>query len=429
VLPARVHHEVRADAKTELDLTASQSLENLSQVVSCHALAKKWNEALTAPNKLLKLRPSRCWDEPKVHGISPGIVQIGRRGHSLPERMPGQRSRRAEMPAVRIGIAGCGVAARIHLERLLGCADVDVVGCADRELAAALDFASIAAANRQNDSQTIRAFDDHRELLRQTSPDVLAIFTPHLHHYRVAMDALQAGCHLFIEKPLSTNVQEAADIVTLARARGRVVGVGHQYRLAPSLIEARRRLADGVLGPIRLVTAILARPWLVTLGAAESHWRFDPKVAGGGILADSGDHLVDAVLWTTQQAPQEVAAVQSQWDPGIDLVTGAVIRLADGTPVTMAISGISPGSVFAIDYYGELGRLHATDTSLEEERFGAPPRQIELSPQTQSVDSNFIASLQGGSPLCCPADHALDTVRLLEAIARSATTRQVVRLV
>ena len=56
------------------------------------------------------------------------------------------------------------------------------------------------------------------------------------------MDALQAGCHVFIEKPLSTNVQEAADIVGLARGRSLKVAVGHQYRLCPSLAEARRHL-------------------------------------------------------------------------------------------------------------------------------------------------------------------------------------------
>ena len=124
---------------------------------------------------------------------------------------------------------------------------------------------------------TVPVFTDHRDLLRQAAPDALAIFSPHRSHYRLAMDALQAGCHVFIEKPLSTNVQEAADIVGLARGRNLKVGVGHQYRLAPSLVEARRQLAVGSIGPVRLVTAILARPWLTTLGQAESAWRFDPE--------------------------------------------------------------------------------------------------------------------------------------------------------
>ncbi len=213
------------------------------------------------------------------------------------------------------------------------------------------------------------------------------------------------------------------------RARNLKVGVGHQYRLAPSLIEARRLLAGGAIGPVRLVTATLARPWLTTLGQAESAWRFDPKAAGGGILADAGDHLVDALLWTSGQVAHDVGAIQSRREPDIDLVTAAAIRLADGTPATLAISGISPGALFVLEYFGELGRLRATDQSLEEERPDSPRRDVPLPPPTRTIDGNFVAALQDLDPLCCPADQALDTVRLLEAIARSATTRQVVRLI
>src|SRR5262249_24581748 len=190
------------------------------------------------------------------------------------------------------------------------------------------------------------------------------------------------------------------------RGRGRnvKVGVGHHYRLSPSLVEVRRRLAAGAIGPVRLVTALLARPWLTTLGQAESTWRFDRKVAGGGILADVGDHLVDALIWTTGQVAREVAAVQNQWDPGIDLVTAAAVRLADGPPATLAISGISPGALFALEYFGELGRLRATDSTLEEERFGSPKHDVPLPPPTQTIDGDFVAALTLETPLCCPAD-------------------------
>ena len=172
------------------------------------------------------------------------------------------------------------------------------------------------------------------------------------------MDALQAGCHVFIEKPLSTNLQEAADIVSLARARNLKVGVGHQFRLCPSLIEARDRIADGVIGPAA-AGDMHSHPALVDHARRKRRGPGDatPRWPAGGILADAGDHLIDALLWTTGQVADEVAAIQSQTDPGIDLVTAAAIRLADGTPVSLAISGISPGSLFALDYFGELGRL------------------------------------------------------------------------
>jgi predicted dehydrogenase len=331
---------------------------------------------------------------------------------------------------LRIGIAGCGTAARIHLDRLLTLDGVAIVGCADSDLAAARALADRALQRAGAPrGETVHAFSDHRELLRALAPEALAIFSPHLSHYRLTMDALQAGCHVFIEKPLSTNVQEAADIVALARGRSKKVGVGHQFRLCPSLTEARRRIAEGAIGPVRLVTCILARPWLTTLGPKEREWRMNGQSAGGGILSDAGDHLIDALLWTTGQIAREVGAIQNHEDSGIDLVTTAAIRLADGTPAALAISGTSSASVFAIDYFGERGRLRATDLTLEQELFDSPRQDVDLPSQNQTIDGDFVAALTKGSPLCCSADQALDTVRLLEAIGRSAATGQVVRLI
>lgn len=327
---------------------------------------------------------------------------------------------------LRIGIAGCGFAARVHLDRLLAREGVRVVGFADPDLESAKALADRVPA--RPGEPAVETFADHRELIRHLKPDALAIFTPHLAHYRAAMDALQAGCHLFIERPLSTNVQEAVDVVGLARGRDRKVGVGHQYRLRPSLAEARRRLAEGAIGPLRLVTATLAQPWLASHGGAENSWRFDPKIAGGGILADAGDHLVDALLWTTGQVGAEAAAIQSRLESGLDVVTAAAIRLADGTPATLGVSGVSPGTVFELNYYGEKGRLRATDQTLEEESEGVPRRDVPLPEATETIDGDFVSALAVGTPLCCPAEQALDTVRLLEAIARSAATGQIVYL-
>ena len=212
---------------------------------------------------------------------------------------------------LRIGIAGCGRAARIHLDRLVALAEVTVVGCADSDRSCAEWLASRIGQAAGPGRAPAGVFTDHRELLRRLGPDALCIFTPHFWHYRLAMDALQAGSHVFIEKPLSTNVQEAADIVGLARGRSLKVAVGHQYRLCPSLAEARRHLQEATIGRLRMVTAALARPWLAVQEGAENSWRSDPKMAGGGVLADAGDHLIDALLWTTGQAAQEVCAIQS----------------------------------------------------------------------------------------------------------------------
>ncbi len=322
---------------------------------------------------------------------------------------------------LRIGIVGCGHAARVHLDRLRQIPGVCIVGTADPDQAAALALSAKAGPD-------IPSFTDHLELIRATKPEALAIFTPHLAHYHPAMDALRAGCHIFIEKPLSTNPQEAADIVNLARGRQRKVGVGHQFRLLPSLAATKARIAEGAIGPIRLVTATLAQPWLTMHSGAEHSWRFDPKVAGGGILADSGDHLLDALLWSTGQSAHEVAAIQSRLDSGLDVVTAAAIRLADGTPATLALSGVTDGSRFELEYYGERGRLRVDEHTFEEAIDGRPARTVPLGEPVETIDGNFVAAIVEDRPLCCPGEAALDTVRLLEAIARSVATGQLVRL-
>jgi len=353
---------------------------------------------------------------------------------------------------LRIGVAGCGQAARIHVERLLADPDVRIVGVADavRESAEAL---AGAVAARQGEGPA--TFAEFRGLLDQR-PDAVAIFTPHRLHYRQAMDALQAGAHVFVEKPLSTNSQEAADVVTLARGRKLKVAVGHQYRLRPGLIEARARLAADAVGPLRLVTAALAEPWLARQRerGAESSWRFDPKMAGGGLLADAGDHLVDALLWVSGRRALGVFAVQGRVESGLDVVTAATIRLEGDVPATLALSGVSRGSLFELNFFGERGRIRATDALIEvdpgdgspapgaappgpsesiDANFlaalrGQPAHPVHVAP-VESIDANFLAALRGLGPLSCSAEDAMEAVRLSEAVARSAASGRVVSLV
>jgi predicted dehydrogenase len=322
---------------------------------------------------------------------------------------------------LRIGVAGCGHAAQIHVRRLLAVPGVHLAGCADPNLGAAHDLAAQSTAATAGQVPT---FTDHKDLLKQVSPDALAIFTPHLAHYRPAMDALQLGCHVFIEKPLSTNAQEGVDIVGLARARNRKLAVGHQYRLRPSLIEARKRLKEGTIGPVRMITATMAVPWLAAHRGPEDSWRLDPRTSGGGILADAGDHVIDALLWTTGRRASLASAFQSRLETGLDVVTGASVCLDDGTLATLAITGVSSAELFEIDFFGETGWLRATGETLIQNG----TRSIALPEPSESIDGNFISAIVNGTPLCCPGEEALDTVRLLEALARSSATGQTVRV-
>ena len=303
--------------------------------------------------------------------------------------------------------------------------EAQIVGLADHEPDAAREL----AGSLPEGGEAPRIFDGHPALLAEIPLDALVVFTPHRSHYRVAIDGLQAGCHVFVERPLSSNSQEASDLVNLATARKLTLAVGHQYRLRPSLVEARRLLAEGRIGPVRLVVAALAAPWLERHRGPADLWRRDPKAGATGILSDTGDHLIDTLLWTTGLAASEVAAFQSKVE-GVDTVTVAAIRLSDGTPATLGVSALAGVEAFELTYHGEGGLIRATDRSVTLELPGEPATHQESSEPPPSVDSDFLKAVASGGSLgpCCPASMALDTVRLLESIVRSAASGLVEKL-
>jgi len=98
-----------------------------------------------------------------------------------------------------------------------------------------------------------------------------------------------------------------------------------------------------------------------------------------------------------------------------------------GPPRRWRCPGSHPPRASNLTDFGEQGRLHATDRTLVEELSDAPGREVSLTEPAESIDSNFLAAVTEEAPLCRSADQALETVRLLEAVARSAMTGQLVR--
>ena len=277
---------------------------------------------------------------------------------------------------------------------------VVVVGCADPDLAAAEALAARVPA-APGDAARGGLRRPPRAAPPGSRPTPWRSSRPHLAHYRPAMDALQAGCHVFIEKPLSTNVQEAADIVGLARGRDRKVGVGHQFRLRPSLVEARRRLAEGAIGPLRLVTATLAQPWLGVARRGREHpGGSTPRSPAGASWPTSGDHLSTPCSGPPARSPSRPRRSRAGSSPGLDLVTAAAIRLADGTPATLAVSGVSPGAALRADLStARRGRLRATDRSLVEEQPATRPRGASPLPEpAETIDGNFVVGPSSATP-------------------------------
>ena len=120
--------------------------------------------------------------------------------------------------------------------------------------------------------------------------------------------------------------------------------------------------------------------------------------------------------------------MQSRLESGLDLVTAAAVRLADGTPATLALSGVSPGALFELTYFGETGRLRVTDQRSSKSATDGAAGDVDAARAGGDHRRQFRGGRRRRHPAVLPGRQALDTVRLLEAIARSAATGQVVRL-
>lgn len=223
----------------------------------------------------------------------------------------------------RVGIIGPGWYGKTDLIRLMQVAPIEVVSMADVDKHM-LDQAADRIAARQDSKKRPRTYSDYRKMLAEKDLDIVLIATPDHWHSLAIIDAVKAGCHVYQQKPISTDVVEGEAMLAAARKYNRVVQVGTQRRSTPHLIEARDQIIrEGKLGKIGLVEIYCYYPmrlnanppaiappdyldWEAWTGPAPlrpynanihpGQWR-SYKEYGNGILGDMCIHMLDMTRW------------------------------------------------------------------------------------------------------------------------------------
>jgi len=189
---------------------------------------------------------------------------------------------------VRIAVIGIGSwANRVHIPQALSHSGAELAAlCARSE-------DKLKAAGEQFGIQ--RLFTDYEQLLSAEDIDAVTISTTHNAHYEIAKAALQAGKHVFCEKPLAVNSTQSGELAGLAQDKGVKTMVAFTNRWVPEAIHAKQLLAEGFCGETFHYNvcqlASYGRPggnWM---------WRAVPELAGGGVLFDLGCHNIDMALW------------------------------------------------------------------------------------------------------------------------------------
>ena len=150
----------------------------------------------------------------------------------------------------KVGLIGTGWYGKSDLFRLMQVANVEVLALCDvdREL---LDEAAELVSKRQKSGKVPQKYNDYRKMLAQHEFDIVIIGTPDHWHALQAIDAIKAGAHVFLQKPISVDVIEGEAILAAARKYGKTVQIGTQRRSTPHLVDAKKKIVDaGLLGKV-----------------------------------------------------------------------------------------------------------------------------------------------------------------------------------
>jgi predicted dehydrogenase len=270
----------------------------------------------------------------------------------------------APNPLARIplGLIGGGLIGRTHVDRALRSDRFRLVGIADPAPQGR------ALAERHG----LPWFPDHEALFRAAAPAAVIVATPNATHAAVAVDCLERGAAVLVEKPLADTLDHARAILDAEARTGRPVLTGHQRRHNPVMTRARALVASGALGRPVCVTVLCT--WLKPADYFDVAWR---RREGGGPVLINLIHDIDQLrdLWG------EIATVQAM---ASNAVRG--FEVEDTAVVTVRFAN------------GALGTLTVTDAAVAPWNWDVGANEAQRFP-TQEVASHFFSGTEGSLTL------------------------------
>jgi predicted dehydrogenase len=324
-----------------------------------------------------------------------------------------------------VSVIGCGlignrrasVVAEHPRTRLTAVADVNVA------------LARAAAGGRCD------AVGDWRSAVQRDDTDIVIVATPNGLLAEIVTTALAAGKHVLMEKPMGRNLEEARRIAAAAATSGRILGIGLNHRQHPAVRRAVELVRAGAIGRLISVRGRYGhggRPGL------EQEWRSDPALAGGGELLDQGIHMIDLFIQLAG-LPRDVFGVlqTAVWRiQPLEDNAYALLRFENGVVGQLHASMTQWKNLFSLEVHGEagavqvegLGGSYGTERLIHVERAlqgGAPELREERfeAPDTSWSDEweAFVRTVGGGGGGgCAGPDEALQAMRVVDAIYRSA---------
>lgn len=273
------------------------------------------------------------------------------------------------------------------------------------------------------DYQTFDRLADNPEV------DVVYIILPNALHAEYTVRAFKAGKHVFCEKPMAITVEECETMIRGGREAGRKLMVAYRAQFEPHNVEAIRRVRDGEIGPLHLVTSDHGR--ILDPKDPADQWRMVKSLAGGGSLYDIGIYSLQAARYLTGEEPVEVSGqiASPKDDPRFREVEDRVafqLRFPSGALANLS-SSYSTASVKRIQAFGSKASL-VLDPATEYEgnrlqvRFEKGLQEVKVKDANQFAAEmdHFSQSVLANREPLTPGEEGLRDVRILQAIYQSA---------
>jgi len=321
-------------------------------------------------------------------------------------------------------VIGCGTISVVHLEAVRNLQGADLVAVCDA------DPDRVGAAARQYE---VAGFTDHRQLLDEVRPDVVHVCTPHDQHVPVALDCLEAGVNVLLEKPVAATVEEAERLIEAADRHPEVkVGICLQNRYNVATRAAREMLGSGELGAVRGGSATLlwhrgpeyyqARPW-----------RGRKRESGGGVLINQAIHTLDLLEWllgdvsrvrgsTGRYGLDGVVDVEDTASVLLDHAGGArSVLFATNTNVTdtpVIIEIVTESAVLRIHGDLTVTYLDGRTETVTERRVGTPLGKAYWGASHDLLITDFYRTLGQPQPFWIDPREGTRSLRLIDRIYR-----------
>jgi len=185
---------------------------------------------------------------------------------------------------LRVALLGAGNIATTHLAAIRQLSGIEIVGVSD------LNYARAVAVQKQNG--IANAYPDLDTMLRECKPQIVHVLLPPTAHCEAALTCLDAGSHVFVEKPFCVTVEECHKVRDLAKSLGLEVGVNHNLAFMPAMMRLIGEIHNLRLGAIEHVSVAYTIPMPGLAKSPASHWMFGES---GRIMLELGPHPVSIV--------------------------------------------------------------------------------------------------------------------------------------